>query len=63
MISGQCFQRKRSKNLKKMHRITNDSIKNRNIHTKLATNHSIGLRVKNGLNKDSLLKEYIKVTE
>ena len=29
MISGQCFQRKRSKNLKKLHKITNNSIKSR----------------------------------
>ena len=29
MISGQWFQRKRSKNLKKLHKITDNSIKNR----------------------------------
>ena len=59
MISGQWFQRKRSKNLKYLHKITHNSIKNRgstlnlthlvgvhlrNIHTKFEVNLCFGLR-------------------
>ena len=60
---------KKIEKLKKLHKITHNSVKNinksgrglpnaRNIYTKCVTNLCIGLRdkVKNGLNQDLLLK-------
>ena len=73
MISGQWFQIKRSKNLKKLHKITNNSIKNRGstlILNKSGTGSPLQRNIhtkfatnpcidfiKNGINKDRLLKD------